>query len=99
MSLLRRTQTHDAAKTRQPPPESHHIPPNSQLDDEDADKFGAADVRIEHGKAADKDEAVYYIDGEGRVYVPRSPEERTLLVVRKIDLYMYTCMSVLYLLN
>jgi hypothetical protein len=69
------------------------------LNDEDADKFGAADVRIEHGKAADKDEAVYYIDGEGRVYVPGSPEERTLLVVRKIDLYMYTCMSVLYMLN
>ena len=55
------------------------------------DKFGAADVRIEHGATASQDEVVYYVDGARRV------EERTL--VRKIDLHMFTCVSVLYLLN
>jgi hypothetical protein len=72
-------------------------PTQSLTTPEDADKFGATDVRIEHGKAADKGEIVYYVDGERRVYVPGSPEERTL--VRKIDLHMFTCVSVLYLLN
>lgn len=72
-------------------------PTHSSTTPEDADKFGATDVRIEHRKAADKDEVVYYVDGVRRVYVPGSPEERAL--VHKIDLHMFTCVSVLYLLN
>jgi hypothetical protein len=72
-------------------------PIQSSTTPEDADKFGATEVRIEHGKASDKDEVVYYVDGARRVYVPGSLEERTL--VRKIDLHMFTCVSVLYLLN
>ncbi|KAJ6589217.1 MFS general substrate transporter [Mycena capillaripes] len=74
-----------------------HPTTHSSTTPEDADKFGATDVRIEHAKATDKIEVVYYVDGERRVYVPGSPEERTL--VRKIDLHMFTCVSVLYLLN
>jgi hypothetical protein len=72
-------------------------PTHSSPTPEDADKFGATDVRIEYGKAADKEEVVYYVDGERKVYVPGSAEERIL--VRKIDLHMFTCVSVLYLLN
>ncbi|KAJ7469308.1 MFS general substrate transporter [Mycena galericulata] len=74
-------------------------PTHSSTIPEDEDKFGATDVRIEHEKAAGtlKDEVVYYVDGARRVYVPGSPEERAM--VRKIDLHMFTCVSVLYLLN
>ncbi|KAJ7615831.1 MFS general substrate transporter [Roridomyces roridus] len=63
------------------------------------DKFGTADVRIETSKN-DLDsagEVVYYVDGERRVYVPGGYEERTLL--RKIDMHMFSCVCVLYLLN
>ncbi|KAJ7199968.1 MFS general substrate transporter [Mycena pura] len=72
-------------------------PAHSSTTPDDADKFGAIDVHIEHKTAADIDEVVYYVDGERRVYVPGSAEERTL--VRKIDLHMFSCVSVLYLLN
>ena len=40
---------------------------------------------------------VYYVDGDRRAYVPGGPEERRM--VKKIDLHMFTCVTVLYLLN
>ena len=65
---------------------------------EDAEKFGSTDVRIEYEKrGSDCAEVVYYVDGKRKVYVPGSLEERRM--VRKIDLHMFTCVSVLYLLN
>ena len=66
---------------------------------EDAKKFETTDVRIEHGKLGNNHntDVVYYVDGERRVYVPGSPEERRM--VRKIDFHMFTCVTVLYLLN
>ena len=65
---------------------------------EDSKKFGAQseEVHIEHDKLR-PDSVVYYVDGERRVYVPDSPEERRLR--RKIDIHMFSCVSVLYLLN
>ncbi|KAJ7764290.1 MFS general substrate transporter [Mycena metata] len=72
-------------------------PTHSPTTPEDADKFGATDVHIEYAKTAERNEVVYYVDGGRRVYVPGSAEERRL--VRKIDLHMFTCVSVLYLLN
>ena len=66
---------------------------------EDAEKFGTTDVRIEHGELGNdhNTDVVYYVDGERRVYVPGSSEERRM--VRKIDFHMFTCVTVLYLLN
>jgi hypothetical protein len=62
---------------------------------EDSKKF--SEVHIEHDKLRQADSVVYYVDGERRVYVPDSPEERRLR--RKIDIHMFSCVSVLYLLN
>ncbi len=65
---------------------------------DDAEKFGTTDVRIEHGKVGNNHaNVVYFVDGERRVYVPGSLEERRM--VRKLDLHMFTCVTTLYLLN
>jgi hypothetical protein len=71
--------------------------PQHRSSTEDSKKFGTqSEVRIENDKLR-PDSVVYYVDGERRVYVPDSPEERRLR--RKIDIHMFSCVSVLYLLN
>lgn len=71
------------------------------------EKFGPTEVRIEHqdkekdddvsNTGTDTTEIVYFVNGERKVYVPGSPEEKAM--VRKIDAHMFFCVCTLYLLN
>jgi hypothetical protein len=44
-----------------------------------------------------KNTVVYFVNGQQRTYVPGSTEESRL--VRKVDLHMFTCICLLFLLN
>ncbi|EIN10930.1 MFS general substrate transporter [Punctularia strigosozonata HHB-11173 SS5] len=67
----------------------------------DKEKYGRNDAQVEYAATADAqsptDQVVYFVNGERRIYVPGSDLEKRM--VRKIDLHMFTCVCILYLLN
>ena len=75
----------------------HFFATNHHDDTMDTEKFGQTDTRLEPTDDHQESQVVYYVDGQRRVYVPGSKEERRM--VWKIDLHMFSCICTLYLLN
>lgn len=56
-----------------------------------------SDVVAGQHSSSDDEPLTYVVDGEVRTYVPNSPEEKKMVL--KIDLHMFSCTCVMYLLN